>query len=199
MSFQPLLVAAEDELSCSVLRRLAAESGRFVVSREINTRGNDQLRKSIAKFKSASHVLPHLVLTDLDRYSCPPSLIKDWGVGKLPARLLLRIAVREVEAWLLADRHGIANFLQVAPNKIPLAPEAEPDPKRTLLNLARKSRSRRLAQELVPEQGSAACIGPLYNVRLSEFVQSAWKPDLARESAPSLARAMSRLDDFMNG
>jgi len=198
MILQPLLVAAEDELSCEVLRKLVTASGRFAISSEINTRGNDQLRKSIKKFKYASHVLPHIVLTDLDRYPCPPALIKDWGAGKLPTRLMLRIAVREVEAWLLADRYGIADFLQVSLNKIPLAPELEPDPKRTLLNLARKSRSRRLTQELLPEQGSVACIGPLYNARLSEFVNTTWNLEQACDAAPSLARAVSRLTSFMS-
>ncbi len=198
MTVQPLLVAAEDDLSCAVLRKLVAASGRFVVSREINTHGNDRLQKSISKYKSASHVLPHIVLTDLDMYPCPPALIEGWGATRLPSRLMFRIAVREVEAWLLADRHGIADFLQVALNKVPQVPEAEIDPKRALLNLARKSRSRRLARELVPENGSAARIGPLYNARLSEFVNESWNIERACELAPSLARAVTRLSTFMN-
>lgn len=198
MTVQPLLVAAEDDLSCAVLRKLVTASGRFAVSREINTHGNDQLQKSIKKFKSASHVLPHIVLTDLDLYPCPPALIEGWSATSLPSRLMFCIAVREVEAWLLADRHGIAIFLQVALNKIPQAPEAEVDPKRALLNLARKSRSRRLAQELVPENGSVARIGPLYNARLSEFVNESWNIERACELAPSLARAVIRLSTFMS-
>lgn len=198
MTMQPLLVAAEDELSCTVLRKLVSTSQpTFLVSREIITRGNDQLKKSIEKFKSASHVLPHIVLTDLDQYPCPPALIQDWDAGGLSSRLMFRIAVREVEAWLLADRQGIADFLRVALNKIPHTPESEMNPKRTLLNLARKSRSRRLAQELVPEIGSAATIGPLYNARLSEFVSESWNIEQACELAPSLARTVSRLSTFM--
>lgn len=193
-----LLVAVEDGLSAAVMRRLIQTTGRkFVISRTINARGYGRLKADMAKFKSASHVMPHVVLTDLDQYPCPPALLKDWKAMALPPRLLLRIAVREVEAWLLADREGIANFLSVAKNKVPQDPEAEADPKRTLINLARKSRRQRLAIELVPEMGSSASIGPLYNARLSEFVDTAWDVDRARTVAPSLDRTLSRLASFM--
>lgn len=193
-----LLVAVEDELSAAVVHRLIQTTGRkFVISRTINARGNGRLKVDMGKFKSASHVLPHVVLTDLDQYPCPPALLEDWKATALPPRLLLRIAVREVEAWLLADREGIANFLSVAKNKVPQDPEAEADPKRTLINLARKSRRQRLAIEMVPETGSSAPIGPLYNARLSEFVNTHWDVESARAVSPSLDRALSRLASFM--
>jgi hypothetical protein len=198
MTRQSLLIAAEDELSCAVMQRLIEESGRpFLASRILNTRGNDQLKKNMDKFKAACRVVPHIVLTDLDRHPCPPALIKQWQANVLPSRMLFRIAVREVEAWLLADREGIAKFLDIAINKLPHEPEAEAGPKRTLINLARKSRKRRLAQELVPEAGSAARIGPLYNARMREFVGNTWNIQRACDHAPSLARAVSRLLTFL--
>ena len=193
-----LLRAVEDELSAAVMCKLAQATGRgFVITRIMNARGCGQLKAGMAKFRTACHVLPHVVLTDLDQYPCPPALIAAWKAKALPPRLLLRVAVREVEAWLLADRDGIANFLSVAKNKVPQYPEAEEDPKRTLINLARKSRRRRLAIELVPEMGSSASIGPLYNVRLSEFVTTNWDVARARTASPSLDRALSRLASFM--
>lgn len=193
-----LLVAVEDELSAAVMHRLIQTTGRkFVISRTFNARGCGRLKADMGKFRSASHVLPHVVLTDLDQYPCPPALLEDWQATALPPRLLLRIAVREVEAWLLADREGIANFLGVAKNKVPQDPEAEADPKRTLINLARRSRRQRLAIEMVPETGSSAPIGPLYNVRLSEFVNTHWDVENARAVSPSLDRALSRLASFM--
>lgn len=194
-----LLVAVEDELSAAVMRKLIQATGRkFVISRIMNARGNGRLKADMAKFRTACHVLPHVVLTDLDQYACPPALLAAWKATALPPRLLLRIAVREVEAWLLADRDGIANFLSVAKNKVPQNPEAEADPKRTLINLARKSRRQRLAIELVPETGSSASIGPLYNARLSEFVNTSWDVERARMASPSLDRALSRLTSFMS-
>lgn len=193
-----LLVAVEDDLSAAAMRKLIRVSGReFVITRIMNARGYGQLKANIARFKTACYVLPHLVLTDLDKYPCPPALLEDWDATTLPPQLLLRIAVREVEAWLLADSEGIATFLSVAKNKIPNDPEAEADPKRTLINLARKSRKRRIAIELVPEAGSSARIGPLYNERLAEFVEKTWNVERARTVAPSLDRALLRLSSFM--
>lgn len=198
MTMCNLLLAAEDDLSVAVMRRLIKASGRdFLIARTINARGYGRLKADMGKYQTASHVLPHVILTDLDRYPCPPALLEDWGVTTLPSRMLFRVAVREVEAWLLADREGIAGFLSVAKNKVPQDPEAEADPKRTLINLARKSRKRRLAAEIVPEIGSSAPIGPLYNARLSEFVSAFWNVETARTSSPSLDRALNRLSLFM--
>lgn len=129
MSGCNLLLAVEDELSAAVMRRLIQTTGRkFVISRTINARGYGRLKADMGKFKSASHVLPHVVLTDLDQYPCPPALLKDWKATALPPRLLLRIAVREVEAWLLADREGIANFLSVAKTRCRKTPKRKPTP-----------------------------------------------------------------------
>ncbi len=52
------------------------------------------------------------VLTDLDRVVCPVALRQDWlGPLPLPQRLLLRIAVREVEAWALADHDAMRKLI----------------------------------------------------------------------------------------
>ncbi|MBI4757273.1 MAG: hypothetical protein HY778_18070 [Betaproteobacteria bacterium] len=198
MTGQAILVAVEDELSAAVMRRLVVASGRgFVIDRVINARGNGLLKAGMGKFVSASRVLPHVVLTDLDRCPCPPELLRQWGASRLPPRLLLRIAVREVEAWLLADRTGMAAYLSVPVTKVPHDPETELDPKRTLINLARRSRKRRLIEELAPQVGSPNCIGPLYNARLTEFACNRWDVEAARERAPSLDRALQRLSSFL--
>lgn len=192
-----ILVAVEDELSAAVMGKLIQSTGRKFAATIVNARGYGRLKASMSKFRTACHVLPHVVLTDLDQHPCPSALLADWKAQSLPPQLLIRIAVREVEAWLLADREGIADFLRVAKKKVPQDPEAEADPKRTMINLARKSRRQRLALELAPETGSSASIGPLYNTRLSEFVSTRWDAERARTASPSLDRALSRLTVFM--
>lgn len=192
------MIVAEDVLSLAVLRRVIAESGRdFLVSREFQTRGYGRIKSGIPKFRNACKALPHIVLTDLDQAACPVALLSDWGAIDLPESMMLRVAVREVEAWLLADRKGIADFLGVAVTKVPQAPEQESDPKRCLLNLVRKGRKRRLAEDIAPAPGSSASIGPLYNQRLSAFVENQWQPWQACETSPSLARSLERLQDFL--
>lgn len=198
MTARAILVAVEDQLSAAVMRRLIAVSGKsLVIDRVFVAGGNGPLKAGVERFIAASHALPHVVLTDLDSSPCPLALLRAWRADRLPSRVLIRVAVREVEAWLMADRSGIAEFLSVPVVKVPASPEAEIDPKQTLVGLARKSRKRRLAQELAPQAGSSNRVGPLYNAHLVEFASSIWDVERARERAPSLDRAMHRLSEFL--
>lgn len=193
-----LFVVVEDELSAAVVQRLIKETGRdFAVHQIFNAHGSGNIRNKIERFKNACKTIPHIVLTDLDNYQCPVELLTEWDAITLPEKLLFRIAVKEVETWLLADRNGISSFLGVSRNKIPTNPETEINPKRTLVNIARGSRNKRLAIEITPEIGSSAPIGPFYNIRLTEFVQSNWNIGSARASSDSLDRALTKLANFM--
>lgn len=197
---QDIALVVEDQLSLAVCERLVEEvAPALQVGQRLVMRGAGQIRKSLLRFCQASHVMPHLVLTDLDMVACAPALLQGWGATGLPAALLLRVAVREVEAWVLADRQAFADFASIPVTKISAEPENLPDPKQVLVNLVRQSKSRRLRTELVPEQGTALSIGPLYNERLGEFVRSAWHPARAAEAAPSLQRARHRLSALVSG
>ncbi len=194
-----VVLVVEDELSEVVMRRLVRDyAGHLVIDRVFRPRGCGQIKVRMPQFRQACLALPHIVLTDLDRYPCAPALLSDWDADGLPDSLLFRVAVKEVEAWLLADRSGIADFLGVPPVKVPANPELEADPKRTLLNLARKSRKKRLAEGLLPPLGSASPIGPLYNISLGEFVAGNWDVGNAIDNAASLARAVTRISSFVS-
>lgn len=182
----------------AVMNRLVAASERPIeVSRRLVERGFGNIKRSVLKYRQASQVIPHIVLTDLDRAACPAELRAKWGAADLPASMLFRVAVRETESWLLGDRHGFAAFAAVALNKVPQNPEALQDPKETLIGLVRRSRKRRLIDELVPAHGSSVSIGPLYNERLSEFAAQSWDIDAASEACLSLKRARQRLASFL--
>lgn len=196
----PLEIAlvVEDGLSLVLMERLLLHCGRgYSVLRPLVERGVGNIYKSIAKYRSASRALPHVVLVDLDQSECAPQLRVQWGVASVPKSMLFRVAVREAEAWVLADREGFAGFAGIPVNKISAAPESLADPKQELINLVRRSRNKRLAAELVPAQGSAVSIGPLYNERLGEFVRERWNVDAAIAHSPSLARTFDRLQTFM--
>ena len=200
MPLQALEIAlvVEHALSLAAMERMLASAGRgYTVKIPLVTRGAGTIKKSIAKYRQASHVLPHVVLTDLDQLDCAPALLAQWGVSQLPPAMLFRVAVREAESWLLADRAGFATFAGIPVNKVTLQPESLPDPKQALINLVRRSRNRRLATELVPATGSAVSIGPLYDERLSAFARKDWNVDAAMESAPSLNRTVARLKTFL--
>jgi len=109
--------------------------------------------------------------------------------------MLLRIAVREVEAWLLADRKGIADFLHVAIEKVPTSPKSMDDTKHALPKVIRKSRKLRLVEEMLPQP--SAHIGPLYNDRMRDFALNRWRIETAAENAPILERSIWRIAAFL--
>ena len=158
--------------------------------------GKPDLLKRLAAYNRAARYFPWLCLVDLDSDPrCVPEFVHDCLPERHP-NMLFRVAVREIEAWLMADRQRCAAFLQVGVDRVPLDPESLPDPKRTLVDLARHSRSRDLVRDMVPRVGSGASEGPAYVSRLQEFVTvapSAWRPEVAEANAPSLRRCLTAL------
>jgi hypothetical protein len=138
-----------------------------------------------------------VVLVDLNAsHPCAPALCRDW-VPHPSAFMRLRVAVREVEAWLLADAPRLAAFLGVAERRIPLAPEADQDPKQTLVRLAGQSRRRDIRADMVPRHGSGRSVGPAYVSRIIEFVTTVddiWSPHDAAQRSESLRRCLAALE-----
>jgi len=157
-------------------------------------RGVRYIRDRVAQFARAAVHVPLLVLVDFmdTDLPCPPDVARRWLPQAAPG-LLLRVAVPEIESWLIADRAGVASFLHVSVDRVPREPEMLADPKQTLVNLARRSRSRRIRDALVPQPQSSALVGRLYNSELGSFVRDAWDPGTAAEASASLARCRARL------
>lgn len=192
-----VLLIVEDELSGVVLRKLVEQFGKDLsVYNVLPMGGYGQIKNGIQRFKNASKAVPHIILTDLDRRDCAPDLLRDWGVEAASKDLLFRVAVREVEAWLLADREGVSKFLDIPLTKMPHNPEQELDPKQTLFSLVRKCKKRRLIGELLPAAGSRTSIGPLYNARMGGFARDNWDSQRATKNSDSLSRAIKRISAF---
>jgi hypothetical protein len=187
----------EDVLSEMVLRKLLHCSAiDYVVDQTLPGNGYGWIRKKIKGLNAAAKGVPYLVLTDLDTHQCAPILIREWlGAPKHP-NLLFRVAVREVEAWLLGCRKAFAAFLGVPENRIPPNVDEIQDPKRFLVNLARRSRKGYIRRDIVPQDGSTAKVGPDYNGRLTSYVVGLWDPAVAKERSPSLQKAIRVLDAF---
>lgn len=193
-----IALVVEDVLSLSVMEKVMAYTERgYAVIRPLNEGGIDKIRMSLTKYRNASRVLAHVVLVDLDKAPCAAFMREQWGMATLPDAMLFRVAVREVEAWVLADRSGFASFAGIPTSKVSQAPETLADPKQALINLVRQSRNRRLVTELVPEQGTSMSKGPLYNERLGQFVREKWDVAAALQAAPSLKRTVDRLNHFL--
>ncbi len=189
-------LATEDELSEAVGLRLLEEAPhRLHVSLLFRKGGSGYLRSNVSKWCALAKLQPLLLLTDLDRSRCPSALIQDWlGEYSQPEDLVLRIAVREVEAWLLADHEAMRRLLGKK-GKFPVDPDALPDPKQRLLELAKHAK-RDVRQDLVAEKGAIAAQGIAYNSRLCEFVKQDWDPRRASIRSESLRRAQRRIDEF---
>ncbi|MDR3620523.1 MAG: hypothetical protein P4L85_14325 [Paludisphaera borealis] len=136
-----IVLATEDELSEQVGLCLAEEAG-LEVGQRLGKRGNGYLRGRITNFCEMARQRPVLLITDLDRTSCASALISDWmGTRSRPDGLIFRVAVREVESWLLADHEGMTELLGAKVGKLPNAPDELPDPKQKLLALAQRRRA----------------------------------------------------------
>ncbi len=161
--------------------------------------GKSALLKSMPGFNNAARHQPWIVLVDLDRdYECAPPLREKWVPAASP-RLCFRVAVRAVEAWMLADDEALGRFLGVARNRISQRPESLPDPKQALVDLARASRRRAIREDMVPRTGSGRAVGPAYTSRVIEYVQSEWRPEVAAARADSLQRAIAGLKRLIEG
>jgi hypothetical protein len=190
----PVTVAVEGTTDIAVLKRLLDEAG-FNTGPEYVKNGKGALDQSIAGYNNAARFSCWLILRDLDEdASCAPQLHQ--RLLPVPAaHMRLHIPVRAVEAWLLADRESIGEFLSVAQSRISRDPEALPDPKRALIDVARRSRRRSIREAFVPPPGSTAKVGPGYVASIIEFTVGPWRPYVAAQNSASLAR----LRDFLRG
>jgi hypothetical protein len=187
-------VATEDPPSTAVARRLVAEMPGFSIGYMLGERGNGYLRQRMPSFRQMAFTRPLLILTDLDRSICPSALIGDWmGNSKCPPRIIFRVVVRAIEAWLLADHEAMAALLGPRVVKdLPSTPDEVADPKAAFVGLARKA-PRDVRLDICPAAGSQSSRGVNYNNRLTDFIATRWDPRCAALRSPSLRRARARL------
>ena len=194
----PVKLAVEDSLSEYVLRKIIRTSNeRFAIGMCFRRSGFGYLKRAISGFNTASkHGTYFCVLTDLDATECPPALIQKWLPEGKHQNLIFRIAVREVESWLLAHREAFAKYIGVNENLIPLEVEDIENPKEFLIGLVSRSQIRQLRSDIVPKAGSTATIGPDYNGRLIAFVEQMWDPCTAKKLSASLRSAIETVENF---
>ncbi len=193
----PLNLAVEDPLTEALFTKILGTIPKGYATRTIYNRGgHGYLRQNINGFNLAAKGIPFLVGTDLDVYACPPALINEWLISPKHHNLLIRVAVRESEAWVLADRKSFARFLGIRVELLPENVEDIANPKEELIRLARCLRSRYLRDDLCPPPNSTRKVGPNYNARLAIFVQQHWDANAARERSNSLSRTIDRLLAF---
>lgn len=187
-----IYVGVEDDLTFEVANVLIGRLfGENYTAHRLHTKkagGFGQIRGNLEKYLCLAEREPVVLITDLDRLSCAPLLIADWFQFKRFSRFLcFRVAVREVESWLMADKINLAKFLGVAERWLPRSVEEELEPKQRLIKIASKGR-KNIRDELVGRGSDGAKQGFGYNEQLSKFVTSGWDPERAIALSDSLRR-----------
>ena len=211
-------IVVEDDLSSAIVRRLILYTRRdwtvrLQLPEKLLPGGRDnprnieevrglsgfgQIKKRLSAFNHAAKAAPLLVLTDLDIHApCPGGVWGAWmgGSARNP-NLIFRVAVREVEAWLLADRRNMADFLAVPVADVTIAPESSADPKIEIVDLARRSSSQDVVELMVPLPGSSVEVGRSFEMKLRQFVKDSWDIAEAAKNSNSLTRAVAALQRF---
>ena len=95
-----IALATEDELSEAIGLRLIAESPFHEADvMTLRRNGSGYLKSKVDSWRQLAGQKVVLLLTDLDQIDCPVALRNEWlGTRPVPDRLLLRIAVREIES-----------------------------------------------------------------------------------------------------
>lgn len=195
MNLIPLNLVFEDEISEMVMVKLAEESKKYFIANSYSEGGFGYIKKNIGGFNEAAKGCPFFVLTDLDTIDCAPTLIDSWLGKSAHPNLIFRIAVREVEAWLLADIEGFSKFTGISESNFWDNAEEIADPKAELLQLIKRCRIRKIWEDILPKN-EFAVVGPNYNGRLGEFVMKYWNIDRAMKRSDSLKRAVLHLSSF---
>lgn len=192
-----VLVAVEGVTDEPFASRVVNAAG-LEVDRTIVFNGHGNLDPRIPKWCQPSNRRLMFVVRDLDPsfgHACPPGLVAQLtGPPPLSATTLVRIAERELESWLLADRDGAANYFHLRPGSIPHAPDTELNPKQTLVNLCRSSTSSAIRRGMVPDPRGGRSVGPEFTGLVIDFGSSSWSVERAKPSSPSLARALRSLE-----
>ncbi len=188
-------LVVEDEVQHNILIKIILDQNfPFEVSAVYGLKGNSYIKKNLLAFNLASKFTPYLILTDSDQCDCAKTMLNDWINFEVNPNFIFRIAVREAETWLMADRKNFARFLGISHTLIPHNPEQIPNPKEFLLNLILRSKQRRIKEEMLSL--GKAIRGAGYNNMLSEFIFNQWNVEEASRSSESLARLLRRLQRY---
>ncbi|HLP57978.1 MAG TPA: DUF4276 family protein [Candidatus Deferrimicrobium sp.] len=191
-------VGYEDELSLALIQKIFSQLNQgYLIGSKFLGRGAGYLKKNIKPFNELAKGIPFLLLTDLDNDECAPTKIRDWIKVPLNPNFFFRIAVKESESWVLADRESFSKFLNISINKIPFHTDAIDDPKRFLIKLVNSSSKNKLKHDIVPAKNSTASIGKNYNEPLICFIQEEWDLYKAVDHSESLKRMVGRLQSFI--
>lgn len=187
----------EDPLSRAIIRRLIRDLVGDIHLIELlpNQGGFSSMKLKFGEYCTLAQHHSVFILTDLDDAECAPRLRSEWannvGLAKsLPEKLYFRVAEKEVEAWLLADRNNLCDYLGIPYDIIP-EDEIFSNPKEFFLNCVKQHGDATAKYELLPEGNARVGLG--YNSYLTRFAAENWDFQGAAFRNLSLGRAVQRI------
>jgi hypothetical protein len=191
----PVFIVGEDQLCAELAQAIVLQSGKAVeIQSALVANGCAPFKTMIEKMNNiARNVMPVFMLADADQAPCVVTQRNQWMPTNPAQNFSLRLAVREAEAWILADHEGLSEFASFSAALMDRAPDELNDPKQELLRLIRRSKRRDLREEMLPKKGAKNLVGLGYNLHLTRFVREHWSADRASQRSPSLARSIPRV------
>ncbi|MGV9975405.1 hypothetical protein [Nocardia beijingensis] len=172
-------------VASAVARAAGKEIGKLIVKD-----GKTRIDPLIPKYNQAALRSPWVVFRDSDA-KCPVKLYSELTAAiSVSPSFLLRIVHPMSEGWLLADPEGFSEYFGVRISDVPRAPELLAHPKKTVLQLCSRSRSRSVSRDMV---APGERTGPRYTVRINDFAMTRWDVSNAVANSDSLKRAVERI------
>ena len=176
----------------ALMRAAGWNDNQFKVT---SANGKGVIDRDIKKYWEAARFLPYVIFRDLDQDAdgCPVTLraeLVEHTPGESPD-LLIRIVDQCIELWILADRHGVAEFCNrsVASVKPPASHH-----KPYLLRMMKDAK----LKDAVDGKGRELDFGPAYAIHLQRLMTHHWSIERAAAESDSLRRALKRLTDLHN-
>ncbi|MGC6387259.1 hypothetical protein ACMV8I_06265 [Ewingella sp. S1.OA.A_B6] len=191
-------IATEDILSEEVISKILTELGDFNLLHKLGRKGCGYLIKKIENFNTLANTGNVLVVIDLDmnRTSDEYLLYLTRNLKNRHENLIFSVPTREVESWILADREGLSNFLNISEKKIDRLPDSLDDPKSKLINLAKACKNSVAKNGIPPKAKSISKVGLSYNTILTKFVTETWSFRRALENSLSLSQTVTLLENL---
>ena len=158
--------------------------------------GKSHIDARLPEYNRSANAVPFIIVRDLDKDAdCAPALLRTYPAPG--AFLSYIIAVPEIESWLIADRNEFSLFLHANLPALPHDIDSILDAKRTVIDTARRSRSRIIRSGIIP-QDEFTTQGPEYNSILIQFILTRWDYVRARQSSASLEHAVKVIAALQN-
>ncbi len=190
-------IICEDSLHVAVIRRLIDIYNPSLRINVINKLGSrSEIEKRIVIYNGSPEDVSYFIMIDLDSDQCAPALINKLLPRGVNSNNIVRIAVRQIESWLLADSKNLSSYFGIKNSLIPNNTDMLSNSKNFLIEIAKQSNRSIIKCNIVPDSAGTAKQGPDYNYPLIIFILEKWDPNAGMIKSDSLKKAIDAVRRF---